>query len=225
MLFAPYKRCHCTALIANADNIVLISSRSLYRCDVESHGAVGLASTLDMKRSTAVMARYAGAAPLMTDSANFLVFGSRNGRDPFAWLERLRVAKLDLGSEDRAGHMDPIVVGGLLQRFPGNDRSSELLLSFSIELGCFHGLFFLLSLALTLFLGLLLVRDLRRLYKIMLRVFHWAQNTFVVLESNISVSPTYCFLLQTLTKEFCGFLSLVHISQIHLPVCRLSITP
>src|SRR6187402_1620941 len=81
-------------------------------------------------------------------------------RDALTSPERLGITKLDLGSPDGAGDVDPVVVGCSLQGLPRVRWSVHLLLLLPVVLGCFLGVLPFLTLALALLFRLLLVRDL-----------------------------------------------------------------
>lgn len=115
-----------------------------------------------------VVTWYTSAALLLADFTHFLITRPGNRGDALAGLEGLGVCEFDLGSEDGAGYVDPIVVCRPLQRFPGVYRSAEFLLEFSVEIGCLLGRLLLQPFALALLFGFLLMRYLGRLHKVML---------------------------------------------------------
>jgi hypothetical protein len=67
--------------------------------------------------------------------------------------------------------MDPIVVGCSLQGLAGIDWSVHLFLLFAVVFGDFVRCLTFGTLALSLLFRLLLMRNLRRLYKVVLGVF------------------------------------------------------
>lgn len=226
VFFAPDRCGHGTALAANADNVVLIASRTLDGGNVESKYVAMLVRTCNMDRSTTVMAGHACAALRLADFADFLVSSPGDGRNAFARLERFCTAKFHLGGEDSTGDVDPVLIRSPLQRLSGIKRSTQILLTFSIEVGSLDSQFLVLPLAFAFLLGLLLVRNLRRFHEVMNGGLDRTQDALVVLILLVSTGQSIMKSFNDrLTREFCGLLSLVHVSQIHLPIGRLSITP
>jgi hypothetical protein len=113
--------------------------------------------------------------------AGFIVSRRRNGRDAFRWLQGLRIPELDLWSPDRACNMYPIVVGSPFQRFSRIDRPTHFFLFLSIVVGCFLCILTFDTVLFPFLLRLLLVRDFRWLYKVLLSKFDWTESTFIVL--------------------------------------------
>lgn len=190
MLFAPDCCRHRPALSADADNVVLVSSRTLDRCDIKSKSVTVLMCTLDMNGSTAVVASHAGTTLRLAGFAHLLVPSAGNRRDALARLECLCVSKFDLGGKDGAGDMNPVFVCRLLQRLSRVDRSAEVFLPFPVELSCLHGHLLFLSLSLAFLLCLFLMRDLGRLHEVMNGGLDRTEDTLVVLKMSVSVGTT-----------------------------------
>jgi hypothetical protein len=147
--------------------------------------------------------------------AGFIVSRRRYRRNAFRWLKSLRVPKLDLWSPDCACNMHPIVVGSPLERFSRIDRPAHFFLFLSIVVGCFLSILTFDTVLFPFFLRLLLVRDFRWLYKVLLSEFDWTESTFIVLCKLAPSSIDVVFV--ELTTDTWGFLSLEHMSQTHLP--------
>ena len=77
--------------------------------------------------------------------------------------------------------MHPIVVGSPFQRFSRIDWPAHFFLFLSIVVGYFLGILTFDAVLFPFLLGLLLVRDFRWLYKVLLSEFDWTESTFIVL--------------------------------------------
>lgn len=77
--------------------------------------------------------------------------------------------------------MHPIVVGRPFQRFSRIDRPAHFFLSLSIVVGCFLSILTLDTVLFPFLLGLLLMGNFRRLYKVLLSEINWTKGAFVVL--------------------------------------------
>jgi hypothetical protein len=131
-----------------------------------------MVGTLNMHWSVALRASNASTTRLLADFARLCIPCPGYGWNSLGRAESLSQAELDLRSEDGAGNVYPIVVRGTLERFARVDWAVHVDLLLSVVLGGLQSRFLFRSLALLFLLGFLLVRDLRRLDKIMLRVFH-----------------------------------------------------
>lgn len=170
VIFAPDSSRHRSAFATDADYAMLISPRALDRRDIKPKSIAMLVGTFDMYLDAAVgiVASHARTTLLAAGFANFLVRGPGDGGDAFAWLECLRISESDLRMEDGAGDMNPIVVCRPLERLSWIYRPPKVLLALAVKVGCLYSHLFFQSLALPFLFGLLLVRDLGRLHKVML---------------------------------------------------------
>jgi hypothetical protein len=147
--------------------------------------------------------------------AGFIVSCRRNRRNAFRWLQSLRVPELDLWGPDCACNMHPVVVGSPFQRFSRIDWPAQFFLSLSIVVGYFLSILAFDAVLFPFLFRLLLVRDFRWLYKVLLSEFDWTESTFIVLCMLAYTSIDVVF--SELTTDTWGFLSLEHMSQTHLP--------
>ena len=136
------------------------------------------------------VAAHACAPGSVANNADLVVLAPRNRRNALGWTERLGVPKLDLGSPHGASNMNPVVVGGPLERLARIDRAVHLLLLLAVVLGSLDRLLALLPLSLLVLFRLLLGRrDLGSVDEIVLGKFHRAQHAFVLLDKTVSRDP------------------------------------
>lgn len=161
---------------------MLITARTLYRCDVKTEDITGLVGTLNVDWRLAMIAADTSSAVLFASSANLRVLGSVDQWDALNRGKRFGIAKLDFRGPNRASNMHPIVVCSPLQGFARVDGSVQLLLLLPIVFGSLDGILSLLAFTLTLLFGLLLMGILGWPYKIMLRFFNRAKDALVALQ-------------------------------------------
>lgn len=188
MVFAPNSCRHRPALATDADYVVLVPARALDRRYVKAKGIAMLVSTFDMDLDTAIgiVAIHASTSLFPTSLAGLVVQSSGYGRDAFAGLECFRIPELDFWVEDGTGNVYPVVICRLLERLPWVDGPTEVFLAFAVEISCLQGHFLLQPLALSLLVRLLLVRNPRGLYKVMLGRLNRTQHTLVMLKMGVS---------------------------------------
>ncbi len=224
MLFAPNRGRHGTTLAVDRNNVELIASRTLNRCNIESEDISRLVSAFHMDWCAAMMTSHTSPSIVLADLANLGIPCSGNQRDTLTRTESLGVAKLHLGRPNGTCDVHPVVVSGSLQGLPGIDRPIRLFLFLAIVVGYLLCRLALGPLPLAFLLRLLLVGNLWWLNEVMLRVLNRAKNTLVMLlpgQYTNQRKDRKGFL----TIDNCGLLSLRHISQVHLPGARLSMTP
>ncbi len=93
--------------------------------------------------------------------------------------------------------MHPVVISSPFERFPRIGWTAHFFLFLPIVIGCFLGILTFDAILLSFLLRFLLVRDFRRLYKVLLSEFDCAESAFIMLRllapalTEICVCKTY----------------------------------
>lgn len=191
VLLAIDNRRHSSSVPIDADNIVLIAPRALDRRDVKTQSITCLVSTLDVDRSAALVARHTSSSVSLASLANLGKLRPRDRGNSFSRTQRLCATELDLRCPDRACDVHPIVIGRALQGLARVDRPIHLLLLLAVKVGRFLRIFALHSVSFSFLLRFLLVRDFRRLDKVMVGILMWAKHALVVLDTQVSINCTF----------------------------------
>lgn len=139
--------------------------------------------SLGLTWNATLMARHTGSILFVAHLTSLIISAPGNRRNAFRRLQCFGVTKLDFWGPNSAGNMDPIVVRGPLEWFPGVDGAIHLFLLLAVKVRSFPSLLNLEAFSLTILLRhLLFVMCYFRLFhEIMFCIFNGTKNTLIML--------------------------------------------
>jgi hypothetical protein len=163
MLEAVNRRRQGSRFLAEGHNCDAIAARVLDRCDIEAEFAASLNRTRNVEMVIAVAhkARDRGPHRLLADLAIRSFALSQRQWHTLGGFQALCIAEFDLRSKQRAGHVDPVIVGSPFKCFARELWSALVLLLLAVLLSKLRCQFPLNSLLLLLMVILLLVWNSR----------------------------------------------------------------
>jgi hypothetical protein len=185
MLRAPGRCSHGAGFSIDRGDVMDVTPGALDRGNVKPELPAVLLGALDVDRGMAGVAAHRRTTIAMALPTLGIPFGPWNGWDALYRGQRLGVSKPDVGGEDGASHVHPVVVGSPLERLARVHGPPHILLLLAVVVGHLVRLLPVLALALAvlfrhLFLG---VDGLGRLDKVAFRGLDCAEHAVVVLHA------------------------------------------